>query len=95
MHTAADAVSFASASLRGGLCPLLPYFFVEDVLHGLFFSTAVTLVILLIFGVAKTHFTGATGGVGGYLYGAISTMMVGGLAAGAAFGLVRLLEVEA
>lgn len=113
-----SALTIGLSYFLGGLCPLLPYFFVTDVAHGLMFSSAVTLIILLLFGVAKTHFTGATGGVGGYLYGAISTMMVGGLAgassccswppslvceltfsacpaAGAAFGLVRLLEVEA
>lgn len=69
----------------GGLCPLVPYFFVDNVNHGLMLSSAVTLIILLIFGVAKTHFTGATGGVGGYLYGAVSTMMVGGLAGASSF----------
>jgi hypothetical protein len=38
--------------------------------------------------------SGAQGGFGGYLYGATSTMFVGGLAAAAAFGLVKLLDVR-
>jgi hypothetical protein len=38
--------------------------------------------------------SGAEGGVGGYIYGATSTMIVGGLAAGAAFGLVKVLGVK-
>lgn len=38
--------------------------------------------------------SGATGGVGGYLYGATSTMFVGGLAAAAAFLLVKVLDVR-
>ena len=40
------------------------------------------------------NYRGATGGWGGYLYGATSTMIVGGLAAGAAFGLVKVLGVK-
>jgi hypothetical protein len=80
-----SALTIGLSYFLGGLCPLLPYFFVTDVAHGLMFSSAVTLVILLLFGVAKTHFTGATGGVGGYLYGAVSTMMVGGLAGASSF----------
>lgn len=72
---------------------MTPYFFVANVETGLFWSIGVTLLILLLFGLAKTHFTGATGGVRGYAWGAVSTMLVGGVAAGAAFGIVRLLEV--
>lgn len=40
------------------------------------------------------HGSGATGGVYGYVYGATSTTLVGGLAAGAAFGLVKALGVQ-
>lgn len=80
-----SALTIGLSYFMGGLCPLVPYFFVDNVNHGLMLSSAVTLIILLIFGVAKTHFTGATGGVGGYLYGAVSTMMVGGLAGASSF----------
>ena len=44
--------------------------------------------------VAHVICSGATGGWSGYLYGASSTMVVGGLAAGAAFGLVKALGVK-
>lgn len=33
--------------------------------------------VLLLFGFAKTHFSGAAGGVKGYVYGTVSTAMVG------------------
>jgi hypothetical protein len=48
-------------------------------------------------GAVRTELTwrsGAEGGWGGYLYGATSTMVVGGLAAGAAYGLVKALGVQ-
>jgi hypothetical protein len=50
--------------------------------------------ILRVMACADSGTSGATGGAGGYLYGAVSTMIVGGLAAGAAFGLVKALGVE-
>jgi hypothetical protein len=53
----------------------------------------VTGIILLIFGAVKSHVTGATGGYKGYIWGAFSMLMVGGAAAGAAYGIVRVLEV--
>lgn len=36
--------------------------------------------------------SGAEGGFTGYLYGATSTLFVGGIAAAAAFGLVKVLD---
>lgn len=56
------------------------------------YSCIVTGIILLIFGAVKTHYTGATGGLKGYLWGAVSMLMVGGGAAAAAFGIVKVLE---
>ena len=88
-----SAFTIGMSYFLGGLCPLLPYFFVDSVNTGLIWSSGLTLLILLMFGVAKTHFSGAAGGFGGYAWGAISTMLVGGVAAAAAFGCVRLLEV--
>ena len=75
----------------GGLVPLLPYFFIKIAQHALIISIIVTGITLLIFGAAKQHFTGGTGGIGGYLYGSISMLFVGGLAAGSSYGLVKLL----
>ena len=59
----------------------------------LIYSCVLTGVILLIFGAVKAHVTGAAGqGVGGYICGAVSTLIVGGTAAAAAYGLVAVLE---
>ena len=37
---------------------------------------------------------GAAGGFKGYLYGAVSMAIVGGLAAGAAYGLVKVMHIK-
>ncbi|KZT61511.1 DUF125-domain-containing protein, partial [Calocera cornea HHB12733] len=87
-----SALTIGLGYFLGGLIPLLPYFFVDSANTALAYSCALTGIILLIFGAFKTHFTGGTGGVGGYLYGAFSMLLVGGAAAAAAFGCVKLLE---
>ena len=51
-----------------------------------------TAIVLLIFGAVKTHVTGGTGGFKGYAWGAVSTLAVGGCAAGAAWAVVKALE---
>ena len=57
------------------------------------YSCLLTGIVLLIFGVVKARVTGAAGqGFGGYVYGAFSTLLVGGAAAAAAYGLVAALE---
>lgn len=84
--------SLPSIDALGGLVPLLPYFLVETALEGLYYSIAITTVVLLAFGGFKTYYTGAQVGVQGYLYGCISTLMVGGSAAAASFGIVKALE---
>lgn len=66
----------------------------SDAAIGLVFSCIITGVILLIFGGFKTYFTGGRGGFGGYAWGAFSTMVVGGVAAGAAYGLVKVMGVN-
>lgn len=89
-----SAITIGLSYFIGGLIPLLPYVFTNDAYDGLFWSCIVTGIVLLIFGAVKTYFTGATGGYGGYLYGSVSTMIVGGLAAASAFVLVKVLEAE-
>jgi len=76
----------------GGLIPLLPYFFIASAQVALIYSSVVTCVILLIFGAVKARVTGAGAGAKGYVWGAVSTLLVGGTAAGAAYGIVKLLE---
>ncbi|KAB5592667.1 Protein CCC1 [Ceratobasidium theobromae] len=89
-----SAFTIGVGYLVGGLVPLLPYFFVESARVGLLYSCIVTGITLLVFGAVKTHYTGATGGAGGYIWGAVSTLLVGGFAAGAAFGIVHALEAS-
>ncbi|KIY49736.1 DUF125-domain-containing protein [Fistulina hepatica ATCC 64428] len=78
----------------GGLIPLLPYFFIPIARTALIWSVVITGIILLIFGAIKARVTGAAAGKGvpGYVWSSVSTLLVGGVAAGAAFGIVRLLE---
>ncbi|OXB37972.1 hypothetical protein LQV05_001421 [Cryptococcus neoformans] len=89
-----SALTIGLSYFIGGLIPLIPYMATSTAEEGLLYSAIVTSIILFIFGGFKTYFTGATGGWYGYAYGAISTMIVGGFAAGAAFGLVKALDVQ-
>jgi VIT1/CCC1 family predicted Fe2+/Mn2+ transporter len=89
-----SALTIGLSYFLGGLIPLIPYMVTDDPMVGLFWSCIVTGIVLFIFGGAKTYFTGATGGYGGYLYGATSTMIVGGVAAASAFFLVKFLEAS-
>ncbi|KAL1411627.1 Protein ccc1 [Vanrija albida] len=89
-----SALTIGLSYFIGGLIPLLPYVFTDSAELGLIWSAVVTGIILLIFGAFKTYFTGATGGIGGYVWGAVSMLIVGGLAAGCAFALVKILGVE-
>jgi vacuolar iron transporter family protein len=68
-------------------------FLVPKARVALIYSCVVTGVILIIFGAVKARITGAAGqGLGGYVWGAFSTLLVGGAAAAAAYGLVAALE---
>ena len=80
--------------LVGGIIPLMPYFFISRAHIALLYSCALTGVVLLIFGAIKSRVTGAGNGIAGYLWGALSTLMVGGAAAVAAYGIVALLETD-
>ena len=79
----------------GGLIPLLPYFFIPRAQVALIYSCIVTGIVLLLFGAIKARVTGASQNSAGYVWGAFSTLMVGGVAAAAAFGIVRVLEAGA
>jgi len=71
----------------GGAIPLLPYALRLPLASALIWSVVVTLVALLIFGAVKARFTGIS-----LFRGAWQTALVGGLAAGAAYGLARLIS---
>ncbi len=82
-----SALSIALAYIAGGLIPLWPYMVYGNALAGLNISVAVTLIALALFGYIKSRFTGASP-----LRGAVQTALIGGLAAGAAFAIARLIS---
>lgn len=82
----ASALTIAFAYVAGGLVPLAPYFFAREAGSALGASVALTLVALLVFGWVKGRFTGAKPA-----RSALQTVLVGGLAAAAAFALAKLL----
>jgi VIT1/CCC1 family predicted Fe2+/Mn2+ transporter len=87
-----SAITIGLGYLVGGIIPLFPYFFTSQALKGLQYSCIITGIILLIFGAVKARVTGAARNVWGYVWGAVSTMAVGGAAAAAAYGLVAAVE---
>ncbi len=80
----ASALTIAASYIAGGLIPLLPYMLIAGMGMALNVSIAVTLAALAVFGGVKALFTGARP-----LRSAIQTMVIGGLAAGAAFLIAR------
>lgn len=81
-----SAGTIAGAYIVGGFIPLSPYVALSNAYRGLVFSAVITLFALGIFGFAKGRFTGERA-----LRSAIQTMLIGGIAAAAAFGLARLI----
>jgi VIT1/CCC1 family predicted Fe2+/Mn2+ transporter len=88
-----SAFTIGMGYLIGGTIPLIPYFFIPTAHIALIYSSVFTGIVLLIFGAVKARITGAAGkGAGGYVWGAATTLAVGGAAAAAAYGIVALLE---
>jgi VIT1/CCC1 family predicted Fe2+/Mn2+ transporter len=79
-----SAVTIAASYIVGGLVPLSPYMLVENLTSALTASVLVTLVALYLFGYFKGRLTGISPVQGG-----IRTVVIGGLASAAAFGLAR------
>ena len=82
-----SAATIAGSYLVGGMIPLSAYFATPDVPTGLHWSIGITLTALAIFGWIKGYFTGAP-----RIRSAIQTLVVGGVAAAAAFQLARLVN---
>ena len=70
------------------LVPLIPYMLLQ-VSSALRASVVITLIALFFFGAVKGRLTG-----GGTWKSALQTVLIGGLAAGAAYVLARLLSVH-
>jgi VIT1/CCC1 family predicted Fe2+/Mn2+ transporter len=82
-----SAVTIAASYVVGGLIPLAPYMMMSDARLALRFSIGVTLAALAVFGFIKGRFTGAHP-----LRSGIETVIIGSVAAAAAFGLARLIS---
>ncbi|SRR5579871_33852 len=82
-----SAVTIAVSYIAGGLIPLTPYMLTPQASVALRFSVAATVLALAIFGYVKGRFTGAPP-----LLSAIRTTVIGGLAAGAAYSIARLIS---
>ncbi|PKS12868.1 hypothetical protein jhhlp_000208 [Lomentospora prolificans] len=86
-----SALTIAMGYFLGGFIPLVPYFFVHHVLQGLYISVAVMALALFLFGYVKTCVVSGWRGshrVLHGLFGGLQMVIVGGVAAGAAMGLV-------
>ena len=79
-----SALTIALSYIAGGLVPLAPYFFLRSVHSALIGSVVVTLLALLVFGYVKGRFTTAKP-----FRSAWQTVVVGGLAATAAFVIAK------
>ncbi|MFI5263716.1 MAG: VIT1/CCC1 transporter family protein [Candidatus Kapaibacterium sp.] len=82
-----SAFTIAGSYIAGGFIPLSPYIFITGAHDALVISAIVTLAALLVFGYIKGRFTGAHP-----LRSGLQTMLIGGLAAGAAFLLAKLIS---
>jgi vacuolar iron transporter family protein len=82
-----SALTIALSYIAGGLIPLAPYIFVNDLMAALYWSVAVTLIALFIFGYVKGRFTGNRPWRSG-----LQTVVIGGVAAAAAFAIARMIS---
>ena len=81
-----SAIVIGLSYVVGGLIPLSAYFYTETSSDGLFYSSIITLICLVVFGLIKSKLTGQP-----LLKGAARVALVGALAATAAFVLAKLI----
>ncbi len=81
-----SALTIAGAYIVGGMVPLFPYFLEGNARSALPISIGVTLLALGVFGWVKGRFAGTGAGKS-----AMQTVVVGGIAASAAFFIARLI----
>jgi len=82
-----SALNIGLSYIAGGIIPLSPYFFIDNSIEGLKISVIATLICLFVFGYFKSKITGINPWTG-----AIRVMLIGALAAAAAFGVAKLFE---
>ncbi len=81
-----SALTIALSYVAGGLVPLAPYFLLQSVQAALLGSISVTLLALFVFGFIKGRFTSNRP-----VRSAWQTVLVGGVAAAAAFTIARMI----
>jgi len=82
-----SALTIASSYIVGGFIPLAPYMVFDSARNALVWSALVTLIALGVFGYIKGRFTGSKPG-----RSALQTVVIGGLAAGAAFIIAKAIS---
>lgn len=84
------AIVMGFAYLLGGILPMIPYFIAKKASTALFVSIGITAVILVVFGFYKARFLGST--FRQSASSAIKTLIIGAVAAGASYGIVRAID---
>lgn len=82
-----SALTIGTSYIIGGLLPLSAYFLTTKPIHGLLLSAIITTLCLFIFGYFKSKVTGQSP-----FYGAFKVTLIGLIAAGAAFGIAKLIS---
>ena len=82
-----SAATIAGSYIAGGFIPLAPYMLLHSARNALVWSALVTLIALGVFGYIKGRFTGSKPG-----RSALQTVVIGGLAAGAAFIIAKAIS---
>ncbi|HZY39164.1 MAG TPA: VIT1/CCC1 transporter family protein [Mucilaginibacter sp.] len=82
-----SAVTIGISYIVGGIIPLSPYFFIRESQTALYYSCAITMVCLFVFGYFKSKVTGQP-----VLTGALKVLFIGALAAAAAFFMAKLIN---
>lgn len=85
-----SAVTMGLSYFVGGLIPMIPYFMMERVREALFVSIGITVAVLLVFGYVKNYVAIRNHKAG--VYGALQTLVIGMLAAGTSYAIVRGLD---
>jgi len=82
-----SALTIGLSYAFSGFIPLAPYIVMHSVKSALYVSAGITLLALFIFGYIKGRLIGVKALKSGF-----QTVLIGGLAAGAAFGIARLID---
>jgi len=82
-----SAITIGLSYIAGGIIPLSPYLLIPNASTALNYSCIIALICLFVFGYFKSKVTGQP-----VWSGALKVTITGALAAGAAFGMARLIN---